>query len=87
LLGKTYPTYFQDEPSTVLNFASHGVFLWNNGFYVHRFTFESSSEITKNDVTEPEYTRAFRDATLEFNNRDFGIEVLETNINLDDEIS
>lgn len=86
LLGKTYPTYLVDEPVSVLNLAGHGVFSWNNGFYVHRFSFETSSEITKNDVTAPTFTRAFRDAVFEFNNEDFGVEILSTNVNLDDEI-
>jgi hypothetical protein len=86
LLGRTYSTYLVDEPATVLNFASHGVFVWNNGFYVHRFSFETTTELTKNDVTEPEFTRAFRDVEFDFNNQGFGEEILSTNVNLDDEL-
>lgn len=87
IVGITYPTYFVDEPSTTLNFLSHRFLSWNNGFYIHQFKFESSTEMTKNDVVEPTYTRAFRDLQLEFNNVDFGIEIVDTLINLDDEIT
>lgn len=85
LLGKAYPTYLQDEPSTVLHFLYHDTAAWNLGFYVHEFVFQSISELTKNDVTEPEVTRAFRDLNLIQNNEEFGVSIIETLINLDDD--
>lgn len=84
LVGTTYPTYLIDRPSTVLNFVRHGVHSYYNGFYIHQFSFEAMTELTTNDVVEPEFTRAFRDADLRFHNN-FDTIIQQTLVNIDDE--
>jgi hypothetical protein len=84
LVGITYPTYFVDEPSTTLNFLEHKFLSWNNGFYIHQFRFEGTEELTKNDVVEPTYTRAFRDLQINLNNKDFGNTIMTTLVNMDE---
>ncbi len=85
LLGKVYPTYFVDAPVTTLHFTQHRPYMYKGSYYVHEFSFEGISEITTNDITENEVTRAFRDLILDVNN-DFDVSILNTNINLDEEL-
>ncbi len=87
LLGRTYPTGFVDEPTAVLHFLRHGVQIWNHQFYVHKFSFEAMTDITKNDVVDPDYTRAFRDIELDNKNADYNNLIMQTNIDLDDVLS
>lgn len=84
LVGITYPTYLVDEPSTTLNFLEHKFLSWNNSFYVHQFRFEGTEELTKNDVVEPTFTRAFRDLQINLNNKDFGNTIMTTLVNMDE---
>jgi len=86
VLGKSYSSYFTDDPTATLNFLSHKVLMWTTGYYIHQFKFEAVSELTGNDIIDPNYTRAFRDLELAFNNVDYGIEIVNTNINLDEDV-
>ncbi len=84
ILGKTYPSYFVDQPVANLNFKQHSQYEYRGAYYVHEFQFEGVTEITTNDIVEPEVTRAFRDLELNFQN-EFDVTLVSTDINLDDE--
>lgn len=83
LLGKSYPSYFVDQPVNTLNFKQHRQSQYIDAYYIHEFEFESISEVTTNDIVDPDPTRAFRD--LSMSQRDvFNIEEMLTQINIDD---
>jgi hypothetical protein len=84
IVGKSYPTYFVDQTQSTLNFKQHRQLQYLNSYYIHEFEFEAVTDITTNDIVDPEFTRAFRDLNLHQLN-DFDVEVLLTQINLDDE--
>lgn len=84
LLGKTFPTYFADEPVTTMHFLRHRQLDYRGAYYIHEFQFEGVSEITANDIVEPVVTRAFRDLVLDFSN-EFEQVLVHTNVNLDDQ--
>lgn len=92
LLGKVYSTYFVDSPVTTMHFVQHRPYLYKGSYYVHEFSFEAISEITTNDITENEITRAFRDLTMNvksgdmFGGNDFETTILSTLVNLDEEL-
>lgn len=83
LLGIKFPTYFVDAPNSVLHFTLHRPFLYDGSYYVHEFLFQQRSEITHNDIVEPEITRAFRDLELDFENK-FENKIQTTLIDLDE---
>lgn len=83
MVGKAYPSYFVDEPVATLNFKQHHQAQYLTSYYIHEFEFEAVTEITTNDIVEPDTTRAFRDLYLHQLN-DFNVENLSTQINLDD---
>lgn len=84
LLGKVYPTYFIDAPTTVMHFLQHQQLSYKGAYYIHEFQFEGAADITTNDIVENDSTRAFRDLNIDFKN-DFDVSIVETLINLDDQ--
>lgn len=72
----------KDEVETV--FSGHSFREYNVSYYIHQFDFQSSSEITKDDTAETNFTVAFRGITFAGEN-DLGEQQFTANINLDDE--
>ena len=70
----------QDNP---LQFLEHGFEAYNSAFYVHRYTFQMSIQMTGEDVYIPDESVAFRDIGL-INGLDVGTETFTTDIDLDD---
>ena len=83
ILGKVYPTYFVDVAVGVLHVKGHQQLEYKGAYYIHEFAFEGASEITTNDIVEPEVTYAFRDLILSFEHPD-SVDALTTHVNLDD---
>lgn len=83
VIGKVYPSYFVDQSTITMSFVRHEQYQYNGAYYVHLFEFEAMSEITNNDIIEPDFTRAFRDMNVRQLN-EFNVVNLNTDINLDD---
>ena len=83
VLGKVYKSYFVDQPTISLAFVRHEQSQYQGAYYIHLFEFEAVSEITDNDIVEPDFTRAFRDMNVRHLN-EFNVTTLSTNINIDD---
>lgn len=67
-----------------LQFLEHGFDAYNTAFYVHRFTFEMTIQMSGGDVFIPNESVAFRDIGL-ITGLDLGTETFTTEIDLDDE--
>ena len=68
-----------------LQFSSHGSFLYNKAYYVHRYSFEQMVYIQFDDTVGSDPDVAFRDIELDTTmNIGTGIEQITANINLDD---
>lgn len=67
LLRLKLPTGFSEaEGHSGATFLSDRFSLYNNGIYVHEYTFETTGYITYNDTLAPEDSFAFRDISLNF---------------------
>jgi hypothetical protein len=66
-----------------LQFLEHGFEAYNAAFYVHRYTFQMSIQMTGEDVYIPNESVAFRDIGL-VTGLDVGAETFTTEIDLDD---
>jgi len=71
----------EDNP---LQFNEHGFHDYNSAFYVHRYTFEATLQMTFDDTVGPDDDVAFRDICMTMG-LDVGTETFDTDINLDDE--
>lgn len=67
-----------------LVFNDDGAFLYNAAYYVHRFTFQQTSDITFDDTIGYDVDVAFRDILLEMG-VSTGTEIMTARIDLDDE--
>lgn len=67
-----------------LQFNEHGFQDYNSAFYVHRYTFEQTLQMTFEDTVGPDDDVAFRDIDMTMG-LDVGTETFETAIDLDDE--
>jgi len=66
-----------------LQFDDHGFHSYNTSFYVHRYTFEETLQMTFEDTVGHDPDVAFRDISLTMG-LDIGTETFTTDINLDD---
>lgn len=67
-----------------LQFNEHGFHDYNGAFYVHRYTFEETLQMTIDDTVGPDEDVAFRDIDMTIG-LDVGSETFESSINLDEE--
>lgn len=83
------------KPDTVLTsgaqyttvFSGHRFVAFFKAYYIHEFLFESSVQITPDDIVDPDFNVAFRDISLDFlnpNETDGDDIIMEAEINLDD---
>lgn len=67
-----------------LQFSDHGFHDYNGAFYVHRFAFEETLQMTFEDTVGADPDVAFRDISMTMG-LDVGTETFTTDIDLDDE--
>lgn len=66
-----------------LQFLEHGFEAYNDAYYVHRYSFEATLQMSGGDVFIPDIDVAFRDISMT-NRASVGTGIIETEINLDD---
>lgn len=89
LLGFKVPENFAEDQTYAITFTSHGIFSYNEAFYVHRFDFENVVDITYDDTAAADIDVAFRDIAGNISESE-ALELTEPltfTVNLDDEES
>ena len=68
-------------------FTGHGFVDFVGAYYVHAFNFETTVELTADDIVDPDFSVAFRDICMDFlnpNETDGDDIIMQAQINLDD---
>lgn len=68
-------------------FTGHGFAAYNGAYYVHSFGFETQLDVVYEDTINPDFSVAFRDIALDFQNpneTDDDNTIMEASINLDE---
>ncbi len=68
-------------------FTGHGFVAFFGAYYVHEFSFETSVQLTADDIVDPDFNVAFRDISLDFlnpNETDGDDIIMEAEVDLDD---
>jgi len=60
LLNVKFPTDLTEDTLGAVIPTTNGFFGWANAYYVHRFQFETQSDVVLNDAVDPDYNVAFR---------------------------
>lgn len=88
LNGYKFPSGLSERSDIGVQPVGHGMFDYNNAYYVHQYLFETNKEVTIEDsayytgnLIQP--TRAFRDLVFRQHN-EYRNELIGKNINLDD---
>lgn len=84
ILLKKFDSLLSAQFVNPLQLNSHGFHDYNTAFYVHRYTFEQTIQMSFDDTVGPDDDVAFRDIELTMG-LDVGTETFDTDINLDDE--
>lgn len=83
ICGISFDNGWATKDQVRLVLIGHAVYEYNVSYYVHRFMFQTSSEIIQEDTAEKPFSVAFRDISLVGEN-DLGIQQFTAEINLDD---
>lgn len=70
LCGYAASTNFNDSNHYGITYVGDNTALSTKAYYVRDFNFQKLTEITGSDIYSEDFTRAFRDATLHFTDRD-----------------
>ncbi len=87
LMGFAPATGLTSEKQYQIVFTGHQFVGFNGAYYVHEFNFETSIQLTPDDIVDPDFSVAFRDISLDFlnpNETDGDDIIMEAEINLDD---
>lgn len=68
LLGVKFDSGFSQNKTTGVTYVSDGVLGYKETFYIHRFSFETISIVTRKDIIEPDDTFAFRNFEISYQN-------------------
>jgi len=89
LLRSKFPTGFSEISSDPLVIDQHGAYEYQEAFYIHKFTFQSTYYLNITDAFDRLDTRAFRDVYYDFNNLlenyNSGKTEMTAHVDLDDE--
>lgn len=85
VLRKKFKTIFSENVWSELMFVNHGYYGYNQSYYVHQFTFESTFDITYSDTIAPDDNVAFRNIELNFQRLTDDYILATASINLDDQ--
>lgn len=84
LLRVRFQTEFYELEWSQVTFVNHGFFSYNQAYYVHQFSFESTFDIVFEDTVEPDENVAWRDIELDFQRLTDDYIISHMAINLDD---
>ncbi len=87
LLGVKPPTALTSGAQYTTFFVGHRFVAFSGAYYIHEFLFETSVEITPDDIVDPDFSVAFRDISLDFlnpNETDGDDIIMEAEVDLDD---
>jgi hypothetical protein len=84
VLGHTFQTDLSSKTEAVVIYAGDGFYQYTGAYYVHRFQFQQTCEITVGDTNDSVIDRAFRDIHLQFTNAGTSTQYF-ADVNLDDE--
>ena len=85
VLGLSFPSGLACAGQEIINYNGDGFFAYNGAVYIHRFSFQLSLQITKDDTATEEFTRAFRDINMSQKNQFSDITTYTAEIDLDEE--
>ncbi|MCK4962082.1 MAG: hypothetical protein KAS19_06335 [Anaerolineales bacterium] len=83
VLGLSFDSGLACQGEEVITYLNDAYFDYNGAFYVHRFAFQLSIEITKDDIANPDVTRAFRDILVTHRNQFSDVTTYTSEIDLD----
>lgn len=83
VLFHQFPTGLFSATHGAAQFVSHGVEAYNTAFYVHRFSFQQTIDLTFEDTVGPDADVAFRDINMTFG-PDTGTAEFDADVDLDD---
>lgn len=84
LLRLKFTSEFYEIPFAQTVFVNHGFYSYNQAYYVHQFSFESTLDIVYEDTVEPDDNVAFRDIEINFQRLTDDYIISNMKINLDD---
>lgn len=87
LLRLRLPSGFDEVTYSGAVFTGHGFYDFNDAYYIHRYTFETTAYVTYGDTISPDYNVAFRDIELNFKNffNSENEDIMDTTVDLDEE--
>ena len=84
LLRVKFQTEFSETDWAEVMFTNHGFYGYNQAYYIHQFSFETTYDVTFDDTVSPSDNVAFRDIEIQFQRLQDSYIIATLGINLDD---